>query len=209
MRTALICPQKTVYGANVIVFEGILAFANKELLKVLLPDAAGGPSRCVAWEEACGGVEGEAAAPALTQRSGGRTRTRDLDCSRRVPSRRQPHGAAGCPRSTPRSHARSLSGASSPLWLDSGFPEAESPIRRTPDEFVEWYTGENSSRRVPPERDPQQRDPWAIVPLQFTFPSPQETVRTNSSIRVWALPVLHRALSLSLGGPMLLLSLRL
>lgn len=29
-------PQKTVYGANVIVFEGILAFANKELLKVLL-----------------------------------------------------------------------------------------------------------------------------------------------------------------------------
>uniref|UniRef100_A0A8C0BI94 uridine/cytidine kinase n=1 Tax=Buteo japonicus TaxID=224669 RepID=A0A8C0BI94_9AVES len=35
MSTALICPQKTVYGANVIVFEGILAFANKELLKLL------------------------------------------------------------------------------------------------------------------------------------------------------------------------------
>nr|XP_021137808.1 uridine-cytidine kinase-like 1 [Columba livia] len=33
--SALICPQKTVYGANVIVFEGILAFANKELLKLL------------------------------------------------------------------------------------------------------------------------------------------------------------------------------
>lgn len=49
------CPQKTVYGANVIVFEGILAFANKELLKVSLPDVAGGPSRCVAWEM-CGGV---------------------------------------------------------------------------------------------------------------------------------------------------------
>lgn len=56
MSTAFICPQKTVYGANVIVFEGILAFANKELLKVSLPDAAGGPSRCVAWEEACSGV---------------------------------------------------------------------------------------------------------------------------------------------------------
>lgn len=27
-------PQKTVYGANVVIFEGILAFANKELLKV-------------------------------------------------------------------------------------------------------------------------------------------------------------------------------
>ena len=26
--------QKTVYGANVVIFEGILAFANKELLKV-------------------------------------------------------------------------------------------------------------------------------------------------------------------------------
>lgn len=33
-RAALFSPQKTVYGANVIVFEGILAFANKELLKV-------------------------------------------------------------------------------------------------------------------------------------------------------------------------------
>lgn len=52
--SALICPQKTVYGANVIVFEGILAFANKELLKVSLPDAAGGPSRCMEWEEAHG-----------------------------------------------------------------------------------------------------------------------------------------------------------
>jgi len=28
--------QKTVYGANVVIFEGILAFANKELLKVSL-----------------------------------------------------------------------------------------------------------------------------------------------------------------------------
>lgn len=28
------CLQKTVYGANVVIFEGILAFANKELLKV-------------------------------------------------------------------------------------------------------------------------------------------------------------------------------
>lgn len=28
--------QKTVYGANVVIFEGILAFANKELLKVRL-----------------------------------------------------------------------------------------------------------------------------------------------------------------------------
>ncbi|KAI1241373.1 hypothetical protein IHE44_0009858 [Lamprotornis superbus] len=34
---------KTVYGANVIVFEGILAFANKELLKVSLPQVAAGP----------------------------------------------------------------------------------------------------------------------------------------------------------------------
>jgi len=49
--TALTRPQKTVYGANVIVFEGILAFANKELLKVSLPDAAGGSSRRVAREE--------------------------------------------------------------------------------------------------------------------------------------------------------------
>lgn len=49
---ALICLQKTVYGANVIVFEGILAFANKELLKVSLPDAPSGPSRCMVWEEA-------------------------------------------------------------------------------------------------------------------------------------------------------------
>lgn len=30
------CLQKTVYGANVVIFEGILAFANKELLKVRL-----------------------------------------------------------------------------------------------------------------------------------------------------------------------------
>lgn len=55
--TALLCPQKTVYGANVIVFEGILAFANKELLKVSLPDAAGGPSWCVAREGARGSVQ--------------------------------------------------------------------------------------------------------------------------------------------------------
>ncbi|XP_035747052.1 LOW QUALITY PROTEIN: uridine-cytidine kinase-like 1, partial [Egretta garzetta] len=48
---------KTVYGANVIVFEGILAFANKELLKVSLPDAAGGPSWCVAREGARGSVQ--------------------------------------------------------------------------------------------------------------------------------------------------------
>lgn len=27
-------PQKTLYGANVIIFEGIMAFADKELLKV-------------------------------------------------------------------------------------------------------------------------------------------------------------------------------
>lgn len=40
---ALVCLQKTVYGANVIVFEGILAFANKELLKVSLPQVATGP----------------------------------------------------------------------------------------------------------------------------------------------------------------------
>lgn len=40
---APVCPQKTVYGANVIVFEGILAFANKELLKVSLPQVAAGP----------------------------------------------------------------------------------------------------------------------------------------------------------------------
>lgn len=33
----LVCTlQKTVYGANVVIFEGILAFANKELLKVSL-----------------------------------------------------------------------------------------------------------------------------------------------------------------------------
>lgn len=39
---APVCLQKTVYGANVIVFEGILAFANKELLKVSLPQVAAG-----------------------------------------------------------------------------------------------------------------------------------------------------------------------
>lgn len=27
-------PQKTVYGASVIIFEGIMAFADKELLQV-------------------------------------------------------------------------------------------------------------------------------------------------------------------------------
>ena len=27
--------QRTMYGANVIIFEGILAFANKELLKLM------------------------------------------------------------------------------------------------------------------------------------------------------------------------------
>lgn len=67
--SALICPQKTVYGANVIVFEGILAFANKELLKVSLPDAAGGPSWCMAWEEAHGAAlrgRGCCPGPALT-----------------------------------------------------------------------------------------------------------------------------------------------
>ena len=26
--------QKTIYGANVVIFEGILAFTNRELLKV-------------------------------------------------------------------------------------------------------------------------------------------------------------------------------
>ena len=29
-----LCFQKTIYGANVVIFEGILAFANKELLQV-------------------------------------------------------------------------------------------------------------------------------------------------------------------------------
>lgn len=29
-----ICLQKTVYGASVIIFEGIMSFADKELLKV-------------------------------------------------------------------------------------------------------------------------------------------------------------------------------
>lgn len=48
--------QKTVYGANVIVFEGILAFANKELLKVLLPDAAGHPLQSAAQGQAFTGV---------------------------------------------------------------------------------------------------------------------------------------------------------
>lgn len=33
--SSLLCLQKTVYGANVIVFEGILSFANKELLQVM------------------------------------------------------------------------------------------------------------------------------------------------------------------------------
>lgn len=33
---ALLSLQKTIYGANVVVFEGILSFANKELLKVWL-----------------------------------------------------------------------------------------------------------------------------------------------------------------------------
>lgn len=73
--TALLCPQKTVYGANVIVFEGILAFANKELLKVSLPDAAGGPSLRVAWEGARGGVRrvGEhRPGPALSAAGAGR-----------------------------------------------------------------------------------------------------------------------------------------
>lgn len=40
---APVCLQKTVYGANVIVFEGILAFANKELLKVSLHQVSAGP----------------------------------------------------------------------------------------------------------------------------------------------------------------------
>ena len=31
---SLLAPQKTLYGANVIIFEGIMAFADKELLKV-------------------------------------------------------------------------------------------------------------------------------------------------------------------------------
>ncbi len=26
--------QKTIYGANVVIFEGILAFANRELIEV-------------------------------------------------------------------------------------------------------------------------------------------------------------------------------
>lgn len=30
----MLTPQKTLYGANVIIFEGIMAFADKELLKV-------------------------------------------------------------------------------------------------------------------------------------------------------------------------------
>lgn len=51
-----VSPQKTVYGANVIVFEGILAFANKELLKVLLPDAAGHPLQGAARGQACSRV---------------------------------------------------------------------------------------------------------------------------------------------------------
>lgn len=51
-----VSPQKTVYGANVIVFEGILAFANKELLKVLLPDAAGHPLQGAAQGQACSRV---------------------------------------------------------------------------------------------------------------------------------------------------------
>lgn len=51
--TALICPQKTVYGANVIVFEGILAFANKELLKVLLA------AWCGWWPISVCGVAGD------------------------------------------------------------------------------------------------------------------------------------------------------
>lgn len=47
---APVCLQKTVYGANVIVFEGILAFANKELLKVSLPQVAAGPGGDVLQE---------------------------------------------------------------------------------------------------------------------------------------------------------------
>ena len=31
----LFISQKTLYGANVIIFEGILAFANKELLELM------------------------------------------------------------------------------------------------------------------------------------------------------------------------------
>lgn len=67
---APVCLQKTVYGANVIVFEGILAFANKELLKVSLPPVATGLERCAAAGQALalgapaamGAVEGEVTA---------------------------------------------------------------------------------------------------------------------------------------------------
>lgn len=34
LTTSILTPQKTLYGANVIIFEGIMAFADKELLKV-------------------------------------------------------------------------------------------------------------------------------------------------------------------------------
>ncbi len=33
-QSALVILQKTVYGANVVIFEGILAFTSKELLEV-------------------------------------------------------------------------------------------------------------------------------------------------------------------------------
>lgn len=55
---APVCPQKTVYGANVIVFEGILAFANKELLKVSLPQVAPGAGGDVLEQEQHWGLWG-------------------------------------------------------------------------------------------------------------------------------------------------------
>lgn len=47
-------PQKTIYGANVIVFEGILAFANKELLKVMNTRGDLAPTTLLGGDQAAG-----------------------------------------------------------------------------------------------------------------------------------------------------------